>query len=94
MDINGEITSYTVSLVAISVATGSSSNSRIMRREISAPMAVNIACIVGGGSNVERNFSVDPQNTSLSVDDLSESLQMCSRYLKYHLFITLFCTSF
>ena len=74
MDINGEIISCTVSLVAISLATGSSSESRITRRETSAPMAVDSACIVGGGSNVDRNFSVDPQNTSLTVDDLSESL--------------------
>ena len=74
MDINVEITSYTVSLVAILVATESSSDSRIMRRETSVPMAIDYACIVGGGSNVDRNFSVDPQNTSFTVDDLSESL--------------------
>ena len=71
---NGEIINYNVNLVAISLATGFSSESRIMRRETSASMAVNIACIVGGGSNVDRNISVDPQNASLTVNDLSEFL--------------------
>ena len=71
---NGKIISYNVNLVAILLATGFSSESRIMRRETSAPMAVDSACIVGGGGNVDRTFSVDPQNTSLIVNDLSESL--------------------
>ena len=42
-----------------------------MKRETSASVAVNTICTLGGGNNVDRNFSVDPQKTSLTVDDLS-----------------------
>ena len=80
-DANGMIVNYVVNLVAIAQATGSSSSEGSRsgggtrrKRETSGFMAVNIACIVGGGSGVDRNFTVDPSTTSLTVNDLSESL--------------------
>ena len=74
-DANGMIVNYRVNLIAIAQATRSSSGMGTRRkREMPGSMAVNIACIVGRESGVDRNFTVDPSTTSLTVNDLSESL--------------------
>ena len=70
------IVNYTVNLVPITLDTGSSSGEGSSssggtgrKSETSGSMAVNIACIIGGVSGVDRNFTVNLSTTSLTVPE-------------------------
>ena len=76
-DANGVITKYTVNLVVISsdasTFDSTSSQGRRRKRETSVDMMVSEECIKGGENNADRNITVDGNQTSLSLRDLSES---------------------
>ena len=74
-DANGVIISYTVNFVIVELVTEASGNVSGSRRKRQVGNSI-MECVVGSGDNVDRNVTVDGNQTSTTLSDLSE-LEVC-----------------